>query len=186
MSSDDTAAAARQTLLGKTHSAVTDLGYLLAGLCLITMAVLYGLEVVLRYFFNAPTKWSLETITFLMLAMIFLALPHGVRTGMHIAVTLIADISPRFARVINRIVLVLGVVLCGFIGYISLLENFRQFAQDIVTTGNVTIPRWWLSAFITYGFVNSALWYVRLLLTDGRPAEHVIGLVARARREGAA
>lgn len=183
---DQPTAAPPPSLAARLHGVITDIGYLAAGLCLIVMAVLYGLEVVMRYFFNAPTRWSLETITFLMLVMIFLALPHAVRAGMHIAVTLIADMSPRLARLINYGVTVIGILLCGFIGYISLMENYRQYVQDIVTTGNVTIPRWWLSAFITFGFVNSALWYVRLLFTGGAPIPATIGLVARARTEGSA
>ncbi len=176
----------RPTLAGRLHGVITDLGYLAAGLCLAVMAVLYGLEVVMRYFFNAPTRWSLETITFLMLVMMFLAIPHAVRAGMHIAVTLIADMSPRLARTITYAITVIGILLCGFIGYISFMENYRQYTQDIVTTGNVTIPRWWLSAFITYGFVNSALWYFRLLFTGGAAISPTIGLVARARAEGSA
>ena len=60
-------------------------------------ASLYCMEVVFRYFLNAPTRWSLEVITYLMLIVTFLAIPHAVRAGMHIAVTLLADLYPRHA-----------------------------------------------------------------------------------------
>jgi TRAP-type C4-dicarboxylate transport system permease small subunit len=185
--SDTTARAVprRTPPLLRLHGVVTDLGYLLAALALCAMGVLYCMEVVARYYFNAPTRWSLETITFLMLAMTFLALPHAVRAGMHIAVALLADLAPRHARRILFAVNLAGLGLCGFIAYIALSENLRQIRQSIETSGNITIPKWWLSAFITYGFANSALWYLRLLRNGGRPVGPVLSLVPAAPASGA-
>ena len=90
------------------------------------MGVLYCMEVVFRYFLNAPTRWSLEFITFLMLIVTFLAIPHAVRGGMHIAVTLLADLYPRYAephpvRHERRS----APMLCAFIAYISLHRERR-------------------------------------------------------------
>ena len=161
----------------RLHGLVTDLGYLAAAFGLAGMGALYCMEVVFRYFLNAPTRWSLELITYLMLMVTFLAIPHAVRGGMHIAVTLLADLYPRQARRILSIMNAIGVVLCGFIAYISLLENIAQYQGSIETIGNIPIPKWWLSVFITYGFANSALWYLRLLFTGGRPVEPVLALV---------
>ncbi len=177
-------AARRGSLLFTLHGIATDLGYLLAGLALCAMGVFYCMEVVVRYFFNAPTRWSLETITFLMLAMTFLALPHAVRAGMHIAVTLLADLYPRHAKRILFVIDLVGLALCGFIAYIAIGENLRQYRQSIETSGNIAIPKWWLSIFISYGFANSALWYIRLLLNGGAPIGPVIGLVPSAPTTG--
>lgn len=163
----------------RLHGLVTDLGYLAAALGLAGMGALYCMEVVFRYFLNAPTRWSLEVVTYLMLAMTFLAVPHAVRAGMHIAVTLVADLYPahavRLAAVLNGI----GLVLCAFLAYVSLGENLAQYAGSIETIGNLVFPKWWLSAFITYGFANSALWYLRLLCNGGQPVEPVLSLVPR-------
>jgi TRAP-type C4-dicarboxylate transport system permease small subunit len=161
----------------RLHGLVTDLGYLAAALGLAGMGALYCMEVVFRYFLNAPTRWSLEVVTYLMLAMMFLAVPHAVRAGMHIAVTLIADLYPgsaaRLAVVLNGI----GFALCAFLAYVSLGENVAQYEGSIETIGNLVFPKWWLSVFITYGFANSALWYLRLLFNGGRPIEPVLSLV---------
>jgi TRAP-type C4-dicarboxylate transport system permease small subunit len=163
----------------RLHGLVTDIGYLLAGLGLVGMGALYCMEVVLRYFVNRPTNWSLETISFLMLVMTFLAIPHAVRAGMHIAVTLLADLYPgqvtRIAFVMNGF----GLVLCAFIAYVSLRENLAQHAGMIETNGNLVLPKWWLTSFITYGFANSALWYLRLLCNGGRPIEPELAIVHR-------
>jgi TRAP-type C4-dicarboxylate transport system permease small subunit len=161
----------------RLHGLITDLGYLLAALGLAAMGVLYCMEVVFRYFLNAPTRWSLEFITYLMLAVTFLAIPHAVRGGMHIAVTLLADLYPRHARYIAYAMNAVGAVLCVFISYISLTENIAQYQGSIETIGNIPIPKWWLSVFITYGFVNSALWYFRLLANRSEPIAPVMKLL---------
>lgn len=161
----------------RLHGLVTDIGYLLAGVGLAAMGALYCMEVVLRYFVGRPTTWSLETITFLMLAMMFLAVPHAVRAGMHIAVTLLADLYPRQAARLAFVMNTIGLLLCGFIAYVSLRDNIAQYEGSIETIGNLVLPKWWLSAFITYGFANSALWYVRLLRNGGRPIEPVLTIV---------
>jgi TRAP-type C4-dicarboxylate transport system permease small subunit len=164
-------------MLQRLHGLLTDIGYLLAGLALGAMGVLYCMEVVLRYFINRPTAWSLETVSFLMLMMIFLAVPHAVRAGMHIAVTLLADLYPGQIRRLAFAMNAIGLVLCSFIAYVSLRENVAQYVGMIETNGNLVIPKWWLTAFITYGFGNSALWYLRLLCNGGRPIGPVLEIV---------
>ena len=169
----------RESPLLHLHGLITDIGYLGAAIGLATMGALYCLEVVFRYFLNAPTRWSLETITFLMLMVTFLAIPHAVRGGMHIAVTLLADLYPRYATRILFVMNVIGAVLCAFIATISLLENIDQYHGSVETIGNIPTPKWLLSAFITYGFGNSALWYVRLLFSGARPIEPVLSILPR-------
>ncbi len=163
----------------RLHGLITDLGYLLAALGLAGMGFLYCMEVVFRYFLNAPTRWSLEVITYLMLIITFLAIPHAVRAGMHIAVTLLADLYPRQAKHILKAMNAIGVLLCGFIAYISLIENVSQYQGSIETIGNIPIPKWWMSVFITYGFANSALWYARLLFHDNEPIEPELAILPR-------
>jgi TRAP-type C4-dicarboxylate transport system permease small subunit len=170
----------------RLHGLITDVGYLAAALGLAGMGALYCMEVVFRYFLNSPTRWSLEVVTYLMLAVTFLAIPHAVRAGMQIAVTLLADLYPsqtaRLAVVLNSI----GFALCAFLAYVSLGENLAQYAGSIETIGNLVFPKWWLSVFITYGFANSALWYLRLLFNSGRPIEPVLSLVPRTGPEARA
>src|SRR5687767_2467937 len=113
----------REPLPLRLHGIITDLGYILAALGLIAMGFLYCMEVITRYFLNAPTRWSLETVAFLMLVVTFLAIPHAVRSGMHIAVTLLADLYPGWTRYIAFMLNLIGCALCTFIAYLSLGEN---------------------------------------------------------------
>jgi TRAP-type C4-dicarboxylate transport system permease small subunit len=171
----------RRSFMLRLHSIITDIGYVLAGFVLIAMGGLYVMEVVLRYFVNAPTRWSLETITFLMLIMMFLAVPHAVRAGMHIAVTLLEDFYPRHKSRIGFVLNLIGLTLCTFVAYVGVREGIKEYRQAIETMGNLVIPKWWLTAFIIYGFGNSALWYLRLLFNGGKPIQPVLSIVPRSR-----
>src|SRR5688572_15222450 len=135
----------RQNPLLRLHGLITDLGYLAAAVGLCAMGALYCMEVVFRYFLNAPTRWSLEVITFLMLIVTFLAIPHAVRGGMHIAVALLADLYPSRIRHLAFAMNLIGLLLCAFIAYVSFGENVAQYASSIETIGNLVIPKWWLS-----------------------------------------
>ena len=170
-------------LLLKLHGLVTDIGYVLASIGIFSMCILYCMEVVARYFLRSPTTWSLETVTFIMLAVTFLAIPHAVRVGMHIAVTLLADLYPRQSSRIAFVMNLAGLLICSFVTYVSLSANVAQYQSLISTIGNVILPKWWLTSFITYGFASSALWYTRLLFTGGQPIPPVLSIVPRPEEE---
>lgn len=151
--------------IGRLHDWLTDIGYILAALALAAMGVIYCAEVTLRYFLNAPTTWATETLSHLMLVAVFLALPHATRAGAHVAVTLIADLRPRWARPVGIILNLVGALVCLFVAWLSYGENLRQYTQNIETLGNVPLPKWWISSWITFGFASAALWFFRLVFT---------------------
>lgn len=152
---------------GRTHDWLTDIGYVLAAIVLGAMAVIYCMEVTLRYVFNAPTTWASETLAHLMLIAVFLALPHATRAGGHVAVTLLADLRPDWARPIGMVLNAVGVVLCLFVAYVCLGENVRQYTHSVETLGNIPLPKWWISSWTTFGFFSSAVWFARLIVAGG-------------------
>ncbi len=145
----------------------TDFGFLVGVASLLGITALYCVEVILRYALNTPTSWGIDVISFLFLFSIFAVLPHATRSGGHIAVTLIQDTYPAFAPFWNRILAVFGAMLCGLAMWVSLQENLRQVSQGVETVGAVTIPKWWLSIAITYGFGLSALWFLVAAVAPG-------------------
>lgn len=166
------------------HDYITDIGYILSAITITLMGAIYCMEVVMRYFFNAPTRWSTETVANLMLVTIFLAVPHAVRSLNHVAVTLILDLYPQHARLINRIMNLAGLALCGFVTWLSFNENVRQIVGSIETVANIPIPKWWMSVFITYGFGSSTLWYLRLLAEEG-PVSPRLSIIRTTTGQGA-
>jgi TRAP-type C4-dicarboxylate transport system permease small subunit len=64
------------------------LGYVAGG----SMLVLAGLtanEVIRRYFFNAPTSWSLEITEYFLVLCVYFGMAYSIRRGAHVSVPLI-------------------------------------------------------------------------------------------------
>jgi len=155
-------------MLARAHDWLTDIGYVVAALLIGAMCAIYCAEVTLRYFFNAPTNWGTETLAHLMLVTVFLATPYATRGGQHVAVTLLADLRPQIARQVGIVLNIVGALLCFFVAYICLLENVRQYVSNIETLGNIPLPKWWVSSWTTFGFVSSAIWFLRLTFAKER------------------
>jgi TRAP-type C4-dicarboxylate transport system permease small subunit len=165
------------------HDWITRIGFYAASLGLMAMCGLYCMEVVLRYFLNAPTTWSTDVITFILLFSTFAAIPYAVKQAMHVSVTIIIDMWPASAPYVGAFINIFGIVLCGFVGYIAYGTSVQQYVGNIETSGSLMVDKWFLTAFISYGFINSALWHIRLLLTGQSPIQSEIAAAAASSGE---
>ncbi len=154
-------------LFGRAHDVLTQVSFQLAIACLGIIAVVYCYEVVLRYAFNAPTTWANPLVSYLLCALIFLALPEMTRTSAHISINLMIDaVSPPVANALNQIIRVTGVFACLLGAWITGGETGAQFTGDIWTISYFPIPKWLVSIFIPYGFVSAGIYFLRQFLGD--------------------
>ena len=153
--------------LCRIHDWITDASYVLGAAALFGMAASYFIEVFARYIFNQPTHWVSVTVAHLLMATVFLLMPHATRAVGHISVTLIFQLLPGAARPIQMGLNFIGFAICGLGAVISFDENLRQIAQTIYTEGIIQFPKWWVSPIITYGLANASLWFLRLAFADG-------------------
>ena len=150
------------------HDRLTTAGFALAAAFVGAIAAVFCYEVVVRYFFGAPTAWTYDVGCYLLAAVIFLAIPEMTRRGAHIHVNLIADhLAPGAAHVLRILIGLLAVAACLAAAWITGSETWRQFEQGVWTLSALPIPKWWVSILIPYGFVSSALHFLRHL---GRPS----------------
>ncbi|MGI9426260.1 MAG: TRAP transporter small permease [Hyphomicrobiaceae bacterium] len=133
-----------------------------AAIGLALIVVFYVYEVVTRYFFNSPTAWVSDFVSYALCASVFLALPKVTKDKGHVAVTILVDQLPiRAANVVHSIISVIGFLCLAFAAYVSLQENVRQFSKNIETLAIIPIPQWWVSGFITFGLALSSLYLLR-------------------------
>lgn len=146
----------------RLHDAVTKAGFALGAACVGGMAALYALEVGLRYFAGAPTRWTADFVVYLMCWSVFLCLPEVTRAGGHVAISAFLEKLPSRARrwAGRGIALVsAGAMVCA--GAIAAEETLRQYQWGVQTLAAVPIPRWWLMLAIVYGFASSAIHLLR-------------------------
>ena len=150
------------TRLAAWHDAVTRAGAVIGAGALGLMVAAYVFEVVARYFLSAPTSWATESVNYLLCAMIFLLAPELTRQRKHIAITFILERMPiRTRTASDRTFAVIGCATCVAATLVSLDSNIQQYLENVVTQAAQPIPKWTVSAFITYGFANAALHFLR-------------------------
>ena len=137
---------------------VTQVSWYVSGLALFLILFCYILEVVMRYFLNAPTSWTNDVIQWFFAAMIMLAMPEVTRVKGHIVISFFLEkMSSKSRQRLGHVIAFIGFIMCLIAAWICWQETARQYAQNIETLWNHPVPKWWISAFIPYGFALSGL-----------------------------
>ena len=106
------------------------IGYFAATI-LVALTVLTFNEVIMRYVFKSPTKFTMEYSQYFFQWMILLALGYTLKIGSHIRVDfLTGKLAPRTNGVIETISLLIALVYS-----IILLVNGTRMTLDAFTTG---------------------------------------------------
>lgn len=149
---------------------VTTLALWLACAGVAALVIVYLYEVGARYFFNAPTSWAADAVSYVLAASVFLAMPKVTAEGGHVAVSfLVETISQRKARILTTVLYAVAALICVLIAWVCATENVRQFQMGTMTMAVHPIPKWWISALITFGFAGSAWHFLRAMAVLPRP-----------------
>lgn len=114
------------------------------------IAIIVGIDVTLRYVFNAPLTWSFEANELLLIVVTFGALPYVWTRNRHIRM----EILYRSMHGIARRVADLVAALAG--GLFAVLLSYRMAAQigtmirDNESGEYLDVPYWPFSAFISF------------------------------------
>lgn len=150
--------------LRQLHDRITALGFAGAALSVGVIVVSFWCEVVARYFLAAPTVWAYAVASYALCPMIFLAMPEMARRGAHIAIQYLADALPaRYRRPLAWTVTLATALVCLMGAWITATETWRQYVQDIETVLAFRVPKWWVSIFVPYGLLSSAIYFLRRL-----------------------
>ena len=147
---------------GTLRDAITSVFYVIAKLCLLAIVGSYLLEIVARYFFSKPQWWVEETVSYLLLASVMMSMPKITQDKAHVALSAVLEYLGERAR--DRWVVALNLVsgiICLLITVLSLVENHRQFVDGILLIKVGSIQKVFISIWITYGFLWSALYFFR-------------------------
>jgi C4-dicarboxylate transporter DctQ subunit len=150
--------------LASSIDRISALGVWGAMLGLAGIIAAYLIEITSRYFLNDPTGWANDLVSYLLAISVFLAMPRVTAEGGHVAITfLITNLPERPARLLAIVLALLAGIVCLSVAVISGLETYRQFQQGLVTMARYPIPKWWISIFITFGFLGSGWYFLREL-----------------------
>lgn len=138
----------------------TWMGYLSAILIVIcTGALTY--EVIVRYFFNAPTSWSLEFNIFMLIASTFLAAAFTQIKRGHVGIGLLDTImSERWNRRRFLCADLVSLALCAFISFYTWKFFYMVWDQGWVTESPWAPKLWIPYFFMAFGLTSLCIQYV--------------------------
>lgn len=151
-------------LLARIHDAITRVGFVLAAVCLAVIVCAYAYEVSARYFFAAPTTWASSLVSYMLLYMVFLAMPELTRLRVHIFISIVLDsMSLERATQFQRISYVVAALACLIAAGFCMDATYKQFIGNISTVNEWRVPKWALSLAIPYGLFSTSIYYLRLV-----------------------
>jgi len=141
---------------------------LLAGAVLLLLMMFTTLDVVMRYFFHAPFRGSLEATEFSMAIIVFLGIAYCGGVGGHIGVDLFEKFLEKPAlRFVPVVVNLVGAALFAVIAW-QMVEETRHAWTQI--SNMLRMPHWPFRLVVAFG---SALYAIVLLIHAIRAARGV-------------
>ena len=144
---------------------------------LMICVLLVNLNIIMRYFFSMPIRWSEEVVTSLFVWTVFIGSAYAYRKHQHLGVDILINHLPRRVRrvvdgvmaIIELLVLVMLTVISA--QYVYHLIFSRSGAIKIVMTDLLRVPKWWTGIAVPIGFGLSAYHSVRFLFARLRGQE---------------
>ncbi len=136
------------------------LGFL-GQLAVICMVVTICYDVVMRYVFKAPTEWSLEINTFLVIFITLIPAADVLKEDSHLNIGFfIAKFSPGAQDAVKRISAGLGMALCALFTYYGFNMALQAFLYDQRMSTPLGTPMAIPYLFIPVGFTALGLQFL--------------------------
>ena len=146
--------------------------------------VLVNANVIMRYFFNNPIKWSEEVVTSLFVWTVFIGSAYAYRNHSHLGVDIVVNFMPdRMKKVVSVIMAILELLVLLMLTIISAQYVYhlifsRTGAFKPALTDMLRVPKWWTGIAVPIGFGLSTFHSVVFLLRDK------LNLFKRKKKEG--
>lgn len=138
----------------------------IAMLALSLMAVIVTGDVILRYVFNAPSKWVVEISGYLLVVIVMMGLAYTQKERGHISVDIITSRLPKAVRPwVDLVTLVMGFALTIILIYLTAGDFWTSITLKTVSDSVMAFPLAPWQAFIPVGLAILALLLIREIYT---------------------
>lgn len=131
---------------------------LVAALATFTMMLLTTADAAGRYLFNRPILAAFElTTNYLMVAVVFLAMPYAYRQGANIRVTfLVSRLRGQALMIVNHAVQVVSLLYCAALVYAT-FQQARHVLGTGTTFATLDLPLWPAHVIVCLGLFLTSL-----------------------------
>jgi len=135
-------------------------GYL-AALSILAATLIIVEQVVVRYVFNMPTIWQVETAVYLLIAATFLGAPYGLKENAHINIDmLIIYIPAGVRRKLDIVTSIIAMLFCFFLAYRGAVMWWEAFEGNWRSSSLFSVPLVYPYALIPVGMFITGLQYI--------------------------
>jgi TRAP-type C4-dicarboxylate transport system permease small subunit len=138
---------------------------ILAVMIVAALAGCVALEVVMRYFFGAPTRWVIEFSEYSLLWLAFLAGAWILRADGHVRVEMLTEaLSPAWQRRMHIATSLLGAGVCAVFCWVTTDYVLRIRDSGEMLFKSVPVEKWAVMAVMPPGLALLAIQFVRRTL----------------------
>ena len=131
-----------------------------------TMVAVVAVQVGLRYVINSSFGWADELSRLTFVWSMFLAIPLGIRAGVHIGMEILTSRFPeRIQDALARIMAAIAAALMLLVAWQSAVVAFDQWDEKLAS---MEASAAWFIVAVAIGCAHSAL-HLGLIVLDGRP-----------------
>lgn len=130
-------------------------------------------DAIMRYLFAAPTSWSLEINSFLLVYLAVIGAAEAQRHDAHIRITFFSDkLPPRFQAGIRMLIGMLGVLFCVILVWRGGLMAMQAFEYGERVSSAFGTPMVLPYALLPIGFAALGLQFLIDMLREGKQLLH--------------
>ncbi|MBB3141390.1 TRAP transporter small permease [Halomonas organivorans] len=133
----------------------------LSGLVLVAATTLVFLEILSRVLFDHSLVWVIELSEYSLLYMTFLGAPYLLEKHRHVAIDLITDALPEWARrLLVGVLCALAAVACGYCTWVGGLVTLDQFEYGMRETTLMRPPSYLITMVFPLGMLLLTIQFV--------------------------
>ena len=160
-----------KTIIVGLAAAASRISGVIAGICILVVALSVSYEVVLRFLFNAPTEWVNEISVYLVLISAFLGFAPALAAGKHINVDLLTSkLSPQVNRPLKLICSLIGLVFSLVFLVTSTEMTLNSYELGLLSTSTLRVPLYLPQMAMPIGFFILSLQFIANLVDPGAGA----------------
>ena len=151
-------------LLEQIFDFIVNGAFIIATWLIMFLALIVGYEVLMRYAFNAPTFWVLQTAGYCLAFITFFSATKILQEDGHTRMTVVIDMFPeRVVTVVNRITALASGVVCGILTWRTGLSTYEGYLWDLNIWEGYKIPQYWVWWVMPFGFGLLTIQFFRMV-----------------------
>ena len=143
-----------------------NLDAIVTSVTLLSCVILVNANIIMRYFFSAPIKWSEEVVTGLFVWTCFIGSAYAYRRHEHLGVDILVKMLPGKAKKgVSLVIQIIEIAVLAMLFYVAAQYVMNSWHR---VTDVLMMPRWYFSIAVPIGFGWSLLYAVYYFIQDLR------------------